>query len=321
MHQVIGLAIVRWPAPILVTACVFALVGLLALPAYETSYNDRLYVRADIPANIGYAAAERHFPPSRMTPDVLVLEADHDMRNPADLLILNKVAKGVFAVPGISRVQGITRPEGNPINRTSIPFLLSLQSANQRQVLPFQRDRMDDLLKQAETMSKMIDIMQGIYAVAQRMVTTTHSMAQNTHDMDQEVDELRDRLADFDDFWRPVRNYFYWEPHCFDIPFCWSMRSLFDAMDGADAVAEGMHDLSLGTDQLAALMPELVTQFPQLIASMKTMWAVTLAMHSENTTAMGQALEAARNDDSLLPATGSLREHRFHARAGALLLA
>ncbi|OBB21518.1 hypothetical protein A5761_30305 [Mycolicibacterium setense] len=304
-------AIVRWPAPILVTACVIALIGLLALPAYQTSYNDRLYVPADIPANVGYAAAERHFPQSRMTPDVLMLEADHDMRNPADLLILNKLAKGVFAVPGISRVQAITRPEGNPIDRTSIPFLLSMQNANQQQVLPFQRDRMSDLLKQADDLTTMVNITQRLYDVGLKMADTTHAMTQDTHELDAVTDELRDHIADFDDFWRPIRNYLYWEPHCFDIPICWSFRSLFDALDGVDAVSDGVHELSLGTDRLDVLMPQMIAQFPQMIASMKVMRAGLMTMHStmagslammnevsEDATAMGQAFDAARNDDT-----------------------
>ncbi|MBU9763111.1 RND family transporter [Mycobacterium sp. TNTM28] len=304
-------AIVRWPAPILVTACVVALIGLLALPAYRTSYNDRLYVPADIPANVGYAAAERHFPPSRLTPDILLLEAEHDMRNPADLLVLNKVAKAVFAVPGVSRVQAITRPEGNPINRTSIPFLLSLQSANQKQTLPFQKQSMDSLKKQADQMTKMINTTQRLYETSQKLVSTTHRMTRDTRELEAVTKELRDHIADFDDFFRPIRNYFYWEPHCFDIPFCWSMRSLFDSIDGVDAVTDGVGELADHTDQLDVLMPRLVVLFPQMIASMKSMRAVTLTMHSTmmgsmalmeensaNATAMGQAFDEARNDDS-----------------------
>ena len=30
-----------------------------------------------------------------MTPEILLVETDHDMRNPADFLVLNKLAKGV----------------------------------------------------------------------------------------------------------------------------------------------------------------------------------------------------------------------------------
>ena len=58
----VGTAIVRWPVPILAATCALALLGLLTLPGYKTSYNGRLYIPKDVPANLGYAAADRHFP-------------------------------------------------------------------------------------------------------------------------------------------------------------------------------------------------------------------------------------------------------------------
>ncbi len=57
----IGAAVVRWPGPILVGTIALSLIGLLTLPGYRTSYNDRNYLPADLPANEGYAAADRHF--------------------------------------------------------------------------------------------------------------------------------------------------------------------------------------------------------------------------------------------------------------------
>ena len=130
-----------------------------------------------------------------MMPDILMIEADHDMRNPADFLVLNKVAKEVFRVRGISRVQGITRPEGTPIDHTSIPFLLSLQSATQTQVMEFQKDRINDLLKQADDMATMIRVMQHTYEVMQDMRDTTHRMVGKMHDLQAIIEELRDRIA------------------------------------------------------------------------------------------------------------------------------
>ena len=230
----LGTAIVRWPAPILAATCALALVGLLALPAYQTSYNDRLYVPQDISANVGYAAAERHFPQSRMMPEILMIESDHDMRNPTDFLVLHKLAKAVFAVPGISRVQGITRPEGTPIERTSIPFLLSVQSACQRQILPFQQERIKDMLSQADRMTTLINLMQKNYELSMQLYNVTHRMIATTHELEETTNELRDSIADFDDFFRPLRNYLYWEPHCFNIPVCWAIRSIFDTLDGVD---------------------------------------------------------------------------------------
>ena len=42
----VGTAVVRWPGPILVASIALALVGLLALPSYVNSYNDREYLPA-----------------------------------------------------------------------------------------------------------------------------------------------------------------------------------------------------------------------------------------------------------------------------------
>ena len=92
----IGTAIVRWPAPVLTAACALALVGLLALPGYKTSYDTRPYMPESAPANVGYTAAERHFSRARLEPELLMVETDHDMRNPTDMLILDRVAKAVF---------------------------------------------------------------------------------------------------------------------------------------------------------------------------------------------------------------------------------
>ena len=234
----VGTAIVRWPAPILAAACAIALIGLLTLPGYKTSYNDRLYMPKDIPANLGYAAAERHFSQSRMMPDILMIEADHDMRNPADFLVLNKLAKAVFRVPGISRVQGITRPEGTPIDHTSIPFLLSMQSASQTTNYAVSERPHG---RHAQAGRRYDDNDQRDAAHVRRDATdeSTRLIAWSaqTHDLQAITEELRDHIADFDDFWRPIRNYFYWEPHCFDIPICWSLRSIFDTLDGVDEIS------------------------------------------------------------------------------------
>jgi RND superfamily putative drug exporter len=308
----IGTAIVRWPAPILTAALAIALIGLLTLPGYQPSYSDQKFIPKNIPANVGMTAALRHFPQSRMTtPEILLIEADHDMRNPADFLVLNKLAKAVFAVPGISDVQAITRPEGTPIEHTSIPFMLSAQNASQKLYLPFQRDRMDDMLKQADEMTTTINLMQRMYDTMQQMVDTTHRMVGQTHDLQAITAELRDNIADFDDFWRPLRNYLYWEPHCFDIPICWSSRSLFDGLDGVDRINDSMQYLVKDLDQLDALLPQLVVQFPQMIATMQSMRTMMLTMYStmsgifaqaddasQDATAMGRDFDAAKNDDS-----------------------
>ena len=114
----IGTAIVRWPGPILVATLAVAAVGLLALPGYKTSYDVGVYMPDRAPSNVGYAAAERHFSKARLNPELLMIEADHDLRNPTDMILLERVAKAVFHTAGIAQVQSITRPLGTPLDHT-----------------------------------------------------------------------------------------------------------------------------------------------------------------------------------------------------------
>ena len=306
----VGTAIVRWPAPIFVATLAIALIGLLTLPGYQPSYSDEKFIPKDIPANVGLTAAARHFPQSAMsTPDILMIESDHDMRNPADFLVLNKLAKAIFAVPGISNVLAVTRPEGTPIDHTSIPFMLSMQNTARRLYLPFQKDRMDDMLKQADEMTTTIGLMQHMYDTMKQMVDTTHRLTQSTHELKEITEELRDHIADFDDFWRPLRNYLYWEPHCFNIPICWTLRSIFDGLDGVDRISDKMDDLVKDLDNLDALLPQLLVSFPQMIETLESQRTMMLTMHStmSGTMAqqdeagpdtMGKDFDAAKNDDS-----------------------
>jgi RND superfamily putative drug exporter len=307
----IGTAIVRWPAPILVATIAVALIGLATLPGYKTSYNDKLYIPKDIPANVGYAAADRHFSQSRMMPEILMLESNHDMRNPADFLVLNKVAKAIFRVPGISRVQGITRPEGTPIEHTSIPFLLSLQNATMVQNMAYVKERVNDMLKQADMIATQITIMKHLYELQKQITAITHDTVVETKETRDITHDLRDHISDFEDFWRPIRSYFYWEKHCYDIPICWSLRSIFDTLDGVDELSDKLDDLVKDLDKMDALLPELLKQIPPLIAMAEDARTMILTAHSTmagtlyavddasaQATAMGQAFDAAKNDDS-----------------------
>jgi putative drug exporter of the RND superfamily len=307
----VGTAVVRWPLPILAVTCAVALVGLLTLPGYKASYNDRAYLPSFIPANEGLTAADRHFSQARMKPEILMIEADHDMRNPTDFLVLDRLAKGIFRVPGISRVQAITRPDGTTMDHTSIPFQLSMQSAGQMQSMKYQRDQMNNMLKQADEMTKTIATMRRMYDLMTQLVATTHRMVGDTEEVQQITNELRDHIADFEDFWRPVRSYFYWERHCFDIPICWSLRSIFDTIDGVDQITERLKTLVDDIKDLDRLMPEMIAQFPPMIETMVNMRTMMLDMHStmsgifdqmdemsDNSTAMGHAFDASKNDDS-----------------------
>ena len=307
----LGAAVVRWPGWILTMTILLALIGLLTLPGYQPSYNDRKYLPADLPANQGFAAAERHFPVARMNPEMLLVESDKDLRNSADFLVIDRITRAVTRVPGIGRVQSITRPEGKPLKFSTIPAQLSMSGTLQEMNRSYMQQTMDNMLVQANDMQTTIDTMTKMNSLMGEMAAVTHSMVARTRDMTIDIAELRDHIGDFDDFFRPIRNYLYWEPHCYDIPVCWSMRSVFDTLDGVDTTTDDIQALLPDLERLDSLMPELMAVMPPQIETMKKMQAMMLSQHSsqasqqdqqaamtENQSAMGDAFNDSHNDDT-----------------------
>ena len=110
---------------------------------------------------------------------------------------------------------------------------------------------------------------------------------------------------------RPLRNYFYWEPHCFDIPFCSALRSVFDSLDGISELSDKFGTITASLDKLDALQPQLLALLPPQIAIQERNLDLTLSNYAttsgtnaqseealRNATAMGQAFDDAKNDDS-----------------------
>ncbi|QLL07022.1 RND family transporter [Mycobacterium vicinigordonae] len=307
----IGTAIVRWPGPILLVTIAVALIGLLALPGYKTNYDARSYMPASAPANVGYAAAERHFSQARLNPELLMIEADHDLRNSTNMILLERVAKAIFHTDGIAEVQSITRPLGTPLDHTSIPFQISAGNASQINNLPFQQSQTADLLKQVAVINNSIDILRQQYALQQQSSAVTDEQAKAFQRTVAIAQDLRDKIANFDDFFRPIRNYFYYERHCYDIPICATLRSLFDALDGIDALTDELNSVSGSIAKLDALQPKLLALIPPQIASQETNRDLTMTNYStnsglndqaaaalQNATALGQAYDASKTDDS-----------------------
>ncbi len=276
----VGTAVVRWPVPIIVATSVVAIIGFVSLLTYVPQYNDDKFTPAEMPANVSMAAAQRHFSQARMNPELLMLEADHDLRNPADMLVIDRVAKNVFHTRGVERVQTITRPLGAPIEHSSIPFQIAMQNSGTLQTAKVMNDNTAQMLEQADELSRTIANMERMYSIMQKVTATTHDMVGKTHDMVDTTNELRDSIANFDDFFRPMRNYFYWEPHCYDIPICWSLRSIFDSLDGIDRLADQIQGVTGDLDQLDVLMPQMLATLPPTIQSMKTMRDFMLSTHS-----------------------------------------
>src|SRR3981189_3042752 len=136
--------------------------------------------------------------------------------------------------------------------------------------LPNQQARGANLLKHVDVINNSCEILRQQYALQQQSSAATDEQTKAFQQTVATTQDLRDKIANFDDMFRPLRNYFYWEPHCFDIPIYAALRSLFDALDGVDALTDQLSNVSGTITKLDELQPKLLALIPPQIASQQT---------------------------------------------------
>jgi putative drug exporter of the RND superfamily len=260
LYRRIAASVVRWPVPILAASSAVVMLGAIFVPTYQVNYDDRQYQPTNGLANQGFEASDRHFPPSKLFSEMLMVESDHDMRNSADFISLDRVAGALIRVPGVAMVQSITRPLGRPLDRATIPYLFTTQGSGSGQQLPFNQSQNGDTDKQAQIQADTVATLGKTIDLTQKLADDLHSTVLTLENLQQVTDMINDDIANLDDFIRPLKNYFYWEPHCYDIPVCYAFKSLFDGLDGIDALDAQIHNAVADFQAVDALMPQMVAQ-------------------------------------------------------------
>jgi transport protein len=260
LYRRIGASVVRWPVPILAASTAVVLLGAIFVPSYHVSYDDRAYQPASGAANQGFTASDRHFPSSKLFTEMMMVESDHDMRNSADFISLDRVAKELVRLPGVAMVQSITRPLGRPLDHANVPYLFTVQGGAAGQQLPFNEHANDNTDEQAKLQADTVATLGKTIDLTQQLADDLHTTVLTLENLQAVTDEVNSDIANLDDFFRPLKSYFYWEPHCADIPSCWSFRSLFDSLDGIDALDEQIANAVTDFQAVDALMPQMVAQ-------------------------------------------------------------
>lgn len=307
----VGTLTVRWPGRILVVSSVVVMIGSITLPTYKPNYNDRIYIADDVPANQGYAAADRHFPVSKLNSDMLMIESDHDMRNSTDMIALDKVAREVFHTPGVAMIQSVTRPLGTPLEHSSFTYTMGTMGTKINELIPFLTDLTDRFTQMADITDRMATLMRQQQELTGQQAGASHISLKGAQELKDVTVTMRDTLANFDDQFRPLRNYFYWEPHCADIPMCWAMRSLFDMTDQVDSMTDAVDDSLKAAVIQDAVTPQLVEVIGKSAAELDNMRKVVLTEQSTMRPMLTQMNELGRQMMDLGYAFDSSKNDEF----------
>ncbi len=122
-----GVRIVRRPARYLTVSLVILLGLAMCAGLLRFNYDDRKQLPSTDRSSIGYAELERHFPVNLTIPEYLLVQSPHDLRTPAAVADLERLAQRVSQVPGVAIVSGITRPAGEPPDAHSVRFFIETE--------------------------------------------------------------------------------------------------------------------------------------------------------------------------------------------------
>jgi putative drug exporter of the RND superfamily len=260
LYRRIGTSVVRWPVPILAASAAVVMVGAIFVPTYRVNYDDRNYQPKNSPSNLGFQAADRHFTKSKLFSEMLMIETDHDMRNSADFISLDRVARALVRLPGVAMVQSITRPMGRALEHATIPYLFTTQGSGNGQQLPFNLQQNANTNQQAQITTHTVAVTRKEIDYFQNLSDELHKTTLTVEDLQKVTNEMNDEISNFDDFFRPIKSYFYWEKHCFDIPMCWAFRSLFDTLDNIDHLAADIDATTVSLEAMDRIVPQIITQ-------------------------------------------------------------
>ncbi len=295
----LGTAVARWPGPILVAALGVTLLIALPLSGMRVGFNEPAATPSSTDSNRGYASADRHFAANSLLPDVIAIQADHDLRNPAGLIAIERITRHIMAVPGVRAVQSASRPDSKVPEQATLSY--------QAGVLGRQfGDTMDSLTQRLNRVSEL----DGALAQTQRAVDRLGDglrggsagladVSGAAEDMRAGMDGLQRNVTTMSGYLDPLRDFVGRTPDCAVNPICSTVDRVLQPVDNlvqtSTRLDVGAAKLTSGSSTAATAMAGL----PQSVAAMKD--------------ALGQARSATRDllglADSLGPQMRQLTDY------------
>jgi putative drug exporter of the RND superfamily len=257
----IGVSVARWPGPILAASGALIIVAALPLAGLQIGWNEPGATPATAESNRGYAAADRHFPPNQLLPTVLTLAADHDIRNPAGLIAIERITRQLMAIPGVRMVQSASRPAGKVPDEAT---LSGQAGAIGRQL----NDAFDSVTDRLGRVADLDTALSSMAAAVDRLASGLKGSADGLREIGSASEDIRAGMTGVQanattvsGYLDPLRGFMSSTPDCPANPICSVVARVVqpvdDVMRSSAQISGGAVKLTDGsaaaTDSLAAL--------------------------------------------------------------------
>jgi RND superfamily putative drug exporter len=266
------------------------LVAALPLAGLHIGWNEPAATPSSSESNRGYSMNAKHFSTNSLLPDIVTVQADHDLRNPAGLIAIERITRQIMAVPGVHMVQSATRPDGKVPDQATFSY--------QAGVLGRQfDDTVDSLTQRLGRISELDNALAQAQAAVDRLGNGLRGGGAGLADMSAAADDMRtgmdgvqQTVTTVSGYLDPLRGFVAGTPDCIANPLCSTVDRILKPVDSlvqdSTRLGDGAAKLTSGSTTAARAMAGL----PQAVSSMNS--------------ALGQARSAAHELQGLSETLG-----------------
>jgi putative drug exporter of the RND superfamily len=264
----IGVIVARWPGPVLVASGGLIVILILPLLGMRTGWNEPAATPAGTESNHGYSAMDRHFPANQLLPDIVTVQADHDLRNPAGLIAIERITLQIMAIPGVRLVQSASRPAGAVPEQATLSYqagVLGQQFGGGVDALAQRLRRVGDL---DATLSQMTAAVDQLSRGMQGSATGLGEIGSGADDMRAGIDGMRGTVDVMSGYLAPLRNFVDSTPDCPANAICSLMSRVVEPVD---SMVRSTGELSNGAGKLTTGSSAATTAFAGLPMTLQSM--------------------------------------------------
>lgn len=268
----IGVSVARWPAPILAASGALIIVAAIPLSGLQIGWNEPRATPATVESNRGYAAADRHFPANQLLPTVLTIAADHDIRNPAGLIAVERITGQLMAIPGVRLVQSASRPAGTVPDEATLSGQAGTIGRQLNEAFDGVADRLSRVSELDTALASMASAVDRLAGGLQGSADGLREIGSASDDMRAGMTGVQANITTVSGYLDPLRGFVSSTPDCPAHPICSVvarvvqpvddvMRSSAQINGGAVKLTDGS---TAATNSLAALPAAVNTVADQL---------------------------------------------------------
>jgi putative drug exporter of the RND superfamily len=257
----IGVSVARWPGPILIASGALILVAALPLAGLRIGWNEPAATPAATESNRGYQAADRHYPTNHLLPTVVTVSADHDIRNPAGLIAIERITRQIMAIPGVRMVQSASRPAGTVPDEATFSGLAGVIGRQLNTAFDSVTEQLVRVADVDAVLASMTTDVKRLSAGLQGSVSGLRGIGSAAEDMRSGMAGLQTNLTTVSGYLDPLRAFVSGTPDCPNNPICSAVdrvvQPVDDMLHSSDQIASGANQLTAGagnaTNALAGL--------------------------------------------------------------------